>query len=72
MLRQEWASQREKNRQFHRQRAMAEEVLPLVVPCTALVARNPDGALGPWRLQGPVDAGTKERQLQPRWGLAPK
>jgi hypothetical protein len=72
MLRQEWSSRREKNRQFQRQLAVAGQNLNPVRVRRRLLGEGPGHGNGALAIAKAVDGGIDQRQLQLGCGLAPK
>lgn len=69
MLRQEWSSRREKNRQFERQLAVAGQNLNPVRARRRLLGKGPGHGNGALAIAKAVDAGIDQRQLQLGCGL---
>ena len=69
MLRQEWSSRREKNRQFQRQLAVAGQNLNPVRAKRRFLGKGPGQGTGALAIAKAVDAGRDQRQLQLGCGL---
>ena len=69
MLRQEWSSRREKNRQFQRQLAVAGQNLNPVRAKRRLLGKGPGQGTGALAIAKAVDGGSDQRQLQLGSGL---
>lgn len=69
MLRQEWSSRREKNRQFERQLAVAGQNLNPVRAKRRLLGKGPGQGNGALAIAKAVDVGSDQRQLQLGCGL---
>ncbi len=69
MLRQEWSSRREKNRQFERQLAVAGQNLNPLRAKRRLLGKGPGQGNGALAIAKAVDVGSDQRQLQLGCGL---
>jgi hypothetical protein len=69
MLRQEWSSRREKNRQFQRQLAVAGQNLTPVWARRRLLGKGPGQGTGTLAIAKAVDAGSDQRQLAVGWAV---